>query len=216
MATDQGVFIVIEGMDGAGKDIQAELLRDYLVGCGFDVLVTNEPSDGRVGKIIRKILSKELPKPGALEFQRMMVRDRKLHLAQVIKPHFYAGGAVICVRYIYSTIVYGLADGVSLEALWGLNQDFPRPDLAIFLDLDVEASLQRINLRCDVMDDKKELFETKDFLSRVSKYFNDLGLAPKCLPGLFPELMSVDASGEVSDVEAEIQDMVAGMLHIEE
>ena len=147
---NKGLFIVIEGMDGAGKDIQAELLRDYLVGLGFDVLVTNEPSDSRVGKEIRRILSKELPKPSNLELQKMMVEDRRIHLSTVIEPHLVTGGAVICVRYIYSTLVYGLADGVPLEDLWELNKNFPRPDLALFLDLDVEISLKRIDSRCEI------------------------------------------------------------------
>ena len=101
MNISEGNFIVFEGGDGSGQDTQAELLRKYLESVGFDVIKTNEPTDGDTGKEIRNILGGIIPNPGALELQELMVADRKEHLQNEIIPHLSKKGVVHAAKYYY-------------------------------------------------------------------------------------------------------------------
>jgi len=193
----EGVFIVIEGIDGSGQDTQADLLRDYLIDLGANVLRTAEPTDGRVGKMIRQILSGEKDNPGALVIQRMMVKDRGIHLQETIYPHLDRDGVVVCVRYLYSTLVYGQADGVSYDELLQMNESFSRPDLAIYLDLDPKISLQRVEERAKRSGKSLDIFEKQGFLVKVRENFLKLVVD-------FPEMVKIDASGTPEEVHLKI------------
>lgn len=197
MDISKGNFIVIEGVDGSGQDTQAELLKRYLESVGFDVLKTNEPTDGDVGKEIRKILSGVISNPGALEIQKLMVADRKEHLQNEIIPHFNKKGVVICVRYLYSTLAYGQADGLDYNTLWNLNKDFLRPDLTIYLDLDPKISLKRVIERAKKTGQALDIFEKKSFLAKVRKSF-------LAMQKDFPEIVIIDALGKPEEVHQRI------------
>lgn len=187
-----GLFIVFEGMDGSGQDTQADALRKHLESLGYPVWLTREPSDSPCGVTIRKILRGTIfPKPNPLIIQTMMSRDRRWHVNEIIR-HLKTETIVICVRYLYSTLAYGQADGVKYADLWRLNKGFIRPHIAIYLDLNPEEAMARVKKRGKPI----ELFERQEFLTKVRKNFNGL-----CDLGGFPELKRIRANGSIEQVE---------------
>jgi dTMP kinase len=142
-----GLFITFEGVEGAGKSTQIVLLRDALLAQGYRVLAAGEPGGGPIGEAIRSILlSKETPVTDRTELLLFLAARAQL-TEQVIKPHFYAGGIVLCDRYIDSTTAYqGHARGNDLELVEKLNAFATgslKPDLTFLLDLEPSQGLLR-------------------------------------------------------------------------
>jgi len=142
------LFITFEGPEGSGKTTQMELLRDYLQGKGYPVLATCEPGGTSIGDQIRAILldprnTDMLPASEALLFSA--ARAQIVH--QVIRPHLQQGGIVLCDRYADSTLAYqGYGHGLDLDMLHtitALATGGLKPDLTVYLDIDVEEGLQR-------------------------------------------------------------------------
>src|SRR5690554_6701257 len=103
------MFIVLEGLDGAGTTTQVERLARSLSGEGHRVHTTREPSDGFVGVLIRQALRRRIvertgrqlsPETLALLF----ATDRVDHLRDEVEPALSAGGVVISDRYVHSSI----------------------------------------------------------------------------------------------------------------
>jgi dTMP kinase len=146
--TSLSLFITFEGPEGSGKTTQMELLRDYLDGKGYPVLATREPGGTSIGDQIRAILldpqnTEMLPASEALLFSA--ARAQIVH--QVIRPHLQQGGIVLCDRYADSTLAYqGYGHGLDLDMLHtitALATEGLKPDLTVYLDIDVEEGLQR-------------------------------------------------------------------------
>lgn len=193
------LFIVIEGIDGSGQDTQAELLKAWVKKKGHQVVwLTREPTDSEVGQQIRAILRGEKASPGSAELQGLMAQDRFCHQAEIL-TRLQQGAVVISVRYYYSTLAYGGADGLNVRELWRQNQDFRRPDLAIYLDLDPKSAMERIEKR----GAKIELFEQEEFLVIVRQKFLGLVGNPN-----FSELVTVDANGTPNAVHQAIVKLV--------
>ncbi len=142
-----GLFITFEGVEGAGKTTQIELLRDALAGEGHAVCMTREPGGDPTAEAIRQIiLSEESPVTPAAELL-LFTAARAQVTELVIRPHLEAGEIVICDRFIDSTIAYqGYARGNDLELIQRLNEFATGglvPDLTILLNLDPEKGLSR-------------------------------------------------------------------------
>lgn len=142
------LFITFEGPEGSGKTTQMELLSGYLEEKGYSVLATREPGGTSIGEQIRAILldpqnTEMLPASEALLFSAA----RAQIVNQVICPHLEQGGVVLCDRYADSTLAYqGYGHGLDLDMLHtitALATEGLKPDLTIYLDIDVEEGLQR-------------------------------------------------------------------------
>lgn len=142
------MFITFEGPEGSGKTTQIELLSSYLEGKGYPVLATREPGGTSIGEQIRAILldpqnADMLPASEALLFSAA----RAQIVNQVIQPHLEQGGVVLCDRYADSTLAYqGYGHGLELEmlhAITALATEGLKPDLTIYLDVDIEEGLRR-------------------------------------------------------------------------
>ena len=102
------MFIVFEGIDGAGKTTQINLLADKLRAAGLDPYVTAEPTGMETGRAIRRVLSGSVPKTPT-QVAAMFVQDRIDHNVdpeQGIETYLAKGKAVICDRYYYSSLAY--------------------------------------------------------------------------------------------------------------
>jgi dTMP kinase len=189
-----GLFIVFEGIDGSGQDTQAMELKKHLETLRYPaVWLTHEPSNGPWGMKVRAVLRGEVkPKPSPASIQAMMSRDRRWHVGEILK-HLKADEIVICVRYLYSTLAYGQADGVDYTKLWELNKDFIRPDIAIYLDLNPAEAMARVEKRGKPV----ELFERQEFLDRVRVNFHTL-----CHSKDFPEFKPIRATGSIDAVHS--------------
>lgn len=168
--TYKGKFFVFEGLDGSGQSTQAELLKDFFIKEGYQVILTKEPTQGsEAGKRIKEILEKKI-KIDPIGLQKLFARDRKEHLKNTIIPALKEGKTVISDRYFFSSFAYGTADGADLEELIKLNDDFLLPDLTFILKARPEICIKRIEER----GNSKTLFENKEKLAKVWEVYEIL------------------------------------------
>lgn len=161
----RGLFIVIEGIDGCGKDTQLSLLADYLSSRGYSVHKTTEPTDGPIGRVIRHSGLSGKKKLTNLEMQLLFSMDRAYHISNEIEPALKEGKIVISGRYSLSTLAYGYAAGSDMEILEMANEGFMSPDLVLYIDLDADTAMERLGKRGGV----KEVYEKLDFLKKAGE-----------------------------------------------
>ena len=139
-ASERGLFVTFEGLDGSGKSTQARRLARYLGHLGMRVLHTREPGGTPAGRRIRAVLlgrgGEELSPETEL---LLMMADRAQHVARVVRPALAARVAVVCERFADSSVAYqafGLGLERSLvEMLNRLATGGLTPDLTFLLDL---------------------------------------------------------------------------------
>jgi len=143
-ATGRGVFVVLEGGEGAGKSTLQRALAARAAAAGVEVLATREPGGTPAGEIVRTLLRERLA-PWAETFAFLAARAQLV--AEVIRPALGRGAAVICDRFEASTFAYqGYARGLDLSALRSANRLATgglEADITLFLDLDPAAGLAR-------------------------------------------------------------------------
>ena len=148
----RGLFITLEGGEGAGKSTNATWLADYLRSCGKTVFVTREPGGTEVGEAIRGVLlSPDLPAMNADTELLLMFAARNEHLHTKILPALEQGIWVICDRFTDATYAYqGYGRGITLARIAELEQWVQgdiRPDYVILFDLDVTTGMARAQAR---------------------------------------------------------------------
>ncbi len=155
----QGLFIVIEGIDGTGKSTQAKMLADALTAIGHSVILDREPSDGPYGKLLRNSATTGRMTPQ--EELDLFHKDRRQHVNEVISPSLTEGKVVVLDRYYFSTMAYQGQRGFDSAELRATNETFaPAPDILFILDLPVDKALERIGVRGDTANE----FEQRDAL----------------------------------------------------
>ena len=157
----KGKFISIEGLDRCGKSTHAKLLARWLRSNGHDVVVTDEPTDGAVGRMIKQILRGELKVPLDIE-ALLFAADRVQHVVNVIDPALVNGKIVISERYIHSSLAYQSARGLSMNWIKTINKYAPKPDLTILIDVPTEVAFSRArpSRRLDEFEKDLELQES--------------------------------------------------------
>jgi dTMP kinase len=165
----QGLFIVIEGIDGTGKSTQSKRLAEWFRSRGREVVLSREPTDGPWGKKLRE--SATTGRLSAEEELECFLNDRREHVEMSIKPALAEGKVVILDRYYFSTMAYQGARGFDPGEIRRRNEAFaPQPDLLLILDLSVESAHGRIGARGDTANE----FEQRDTLSRCREIFLSL------------------------------------------
>ena len=160
----RGLFIVLEGIDGSGKTTLRDGICDSLKGMGFDAVPTAEPTDGRLGSILRNG-GTDNPLAEALLF----VADRACHTDE-IKGLIERGVSVVCDRYYASTLAYQSAGsgGPDYDLLVTLNELATiEPDITFLLDIDPEKGMSRVDDR----GEEKSKFEKLEFQRRVRENY---------------------------------------------
>lgn len=186
------MYIVFEGIDGAGKSTQINLLKDWLEQNGFDVETVVEPTDSEVGKLIRKILQRpdattdRIQKTLGLLFaaDRMLIMDKLNDDSKVI----------LSDRSFISSLAYQ----EPAEWIEQINKYAKEPDLVLLLDVDVKTSVNRCS--------KEDEFENEEFLSNVKANYLDL------ISNFNHEI--IDASTGVNKVSTDIKKAVAPYMCI--
>jgi len=194
---ERGVFIVLEGIDGAGKTEASRRLAAFVRERGRRVVETREPTDGAWGRRYRAWARGEADADATPDLVlRFFIEDRREHVATTIAPALADGAVVICDRYLYSTLAYQAAQGLDRDALAKrmAAESFPEPDLVLWLRLPVAQALARLG------QDATERFEKREFLQRVDAEYQALGLD------------AIDASGTPEQVAAALQVRVAALL----
>ncbi len=202
------MFITFEGPEGSGKTSQLPGLAKFLEGEGYQVVRTREPGGTKISDQIRAVLTdlgnKELhPRTEILLF----LAARAQLVEQVIKPALAEGKLVLCDRYGDSTLAYqGYGHGLDLEALRNMlafATDGLKPDLTVYLDIDVEAGLQR-KRRVDEWN-RLDAYEIS-FHQRVRDGYHQL-MAQE--PGRW---VMVDAALPKDEVQSQIRKVVMAKL----
>lgn len=159
----RGTFIVFEGVDGAGKDTQVRLAREFLEGMGHDVLVTREPGGTELGEKLRDtLLGHGSGSVDARAEALLFAASRAQHVSHVIRPALEEGKVVLCDRYLDSSLAYqgsgrglGEQDVLSLN-VWATQGLFP--DLVILLHLEPGRGLARLAGEEDRIESEDEAF----------------------------------------------------------
>jgi dTMP kinase len=195
----KGVLIVFEGIDGAGKSTQAEILLERLKTKGYEVAYFREPSGSKWGREIKKqaLLADSLSPEEELE---LFQEDRRENVDRNLKPALEEKKVVILDRYYYSTIAYQGARGIDKEMIRKTNEEFVvKPDLVFILDIDARRGLERIKDR----KKKDRLFEREDYLVEVRKIF-------KSFEG--ESIVHIDALRPREEISKEIEELTLKYL----
>ena len=147
-----GLFITLEGGEGAGKSTQAKRLAEYLLGLGRQVILTREPGGTPQGEKLRELLVSGDPGSWSSAAEAMLnAAARSVHVRDVIAPALRNGKTVICDRFMDSTRAYqGYAGGCDMALIDALEQaaiQGLRPDLTLVFDLDPVLGLARTKSR---------------------------------------------------------------------
>ncbi len=147
-----GLFITLEGPEGAGKSTNRDYLAGHLRDQGLDVLLTREPGGTPLAERIRELLLAPSEEKMHADTELLLVfAARAQHLAEVIRPALARGAVVLCDRFTDATYAYqGGGRGLSVERIATLErfvQEGLQPDLTLLFDLPVEVGLSRAAAR---------------------------------------------------------------------
>ena len=142
-----GIFVTLEGPDGAGKSSQQGLLVDRIRGRRREVVATREPGGTELGEGIREVLLQSSGSHNPIVDALLFNAARRALVDEVIRPGLAGGAVVVCDRFADSTLAYqGYGGGVppaTLRSLADVATEGLRPTRTVLLDLTVEAGLAR-------------------------------------------------------------------------
>jgi dTMP kinase len=201
------LFIAFEGLDGSGKSTQVKLLADKFRDKGHNIHTTAEPTNSRIGLIIKDIFKHKM-EADHRTIAALYAADRLDHLLNKtdgILKKLEENFTVITDRYYFSSYAY---HGVHMNMNWviganSLSADLLRPDLNIYIDISPEDSMHRLNKGRNSV----QLYETIDNLKKVrEKYFEAFAIL-KEKEKIFitdgnrtPEEISMDIWREISKI----------------
>lgn len=162
----RGRFITFEGIDGAGKSTQIDVIETTLKARGFEVIRTREPGGTPLGEVIRKELLSVSMDPATETL--LFFASRAEHIAQVIKPALNRGAWVLSDRFTDATYAYQVGGrgfpAHKVEELERWTQGDLQPDRTVLFDIDPKVAAQRV-AQARSMDRFEK--ESLDFFTRV-------------------------------------------------
>jgi dTMP kinase len=203
-SSSRGLFLVLEGVEGAGKSTQVRSLSNWMEGRGVTHLCTREPGGTPLGEALRTLVLDRTELDLAAESELFLIlAARAAFVRDVVRPALARGEVVVADRYDLSTYAYqGWGRGLDLEALRAMSAFATgglRPDLYVVLDVPVDEGSQR-QLRQGKSRDRFE-GEGAAFLTRVRDGYVALAASD-------PDVYLQDATGSVEAVH----EAVTGLL----
>jgi len=198
-ATPASRFIVLEGIDGAGKSSQMEPLVAWLHGRGCTVTTCRDPGATPVGDAIRAILldRHDLQLAATAEMLLYMAARAQL-VADVIQPSLARGEWVVSDRYLLANIVYqGHAGGLdpdTIRQVGAVATAGLEPDLVLVLDVDLDTAAQRLARPLDKLENRGDAFRSR----LRAGYLAEAARQPD-------RIVIVDAAGEPAAVQANLR-----------
>lgn len=198
----RGIFITVEGGDGAGKSTQLANIKTYMEERGISAIFTREPGGTEIAEKIREIiLDPENEGMEPLTEALLYAASRAEHVRKIIAPALEDGLTVVCDRFVDSSIAYqgyGRELGDIVEMINAPAVNGYMPDLTIFLDLEPEVAMGRISNRGH---DRLEI-ETNDFHERVHEGY--LKMIEKDAEQGVSRIARIDADRLAGDIKADI------------
>lgn len=176
----QGLFITVEGPDGAGKSTLIQRLEEKLLEeLNVPLVLTREPGGSEIAEKIRGVILD--PKNTAMDDRTealLYAASRRQHIMEKIKPSLTEGKVVLCDRFVDSSIAYqGAGRGIGVEEIATLNRfatEDLTPDITLYLDVDAQVGLNRIASKdSNRQKDRLEL-EAISFHNRVREAYRVL------------------------------------------
>ena len=216
MPARRGVFVALEGGDGSGKTGALAYLAQALANVPGGAVLTREPGGTAEGQALRSLLLTR----GAHDWEPLaelllIAAARAQHVARVIRPAMAAGRLVVSDRYVGSTLAYQGAgrglDTAAIRTVHALTTGDLWPDLTVVLDVAPELALARGLARLRADGSGEDRFEALglDFQRRVRRSFLDQAEAAPARHAV------IDAGRPVEVVQAEIADLIRGILRKE-
>lgn len=200
------LFVVFEGLDGAGTTTQTQLMVEALRNSERPAIQTREPSDGPIGVLIRQMLSMRVVSrlPQGFEpvnresLALLFAADRLDHVQNTVVPALHEGKVVISDRYYASSFVYqgDVDESEHFDVAWvrELNSRARRPDLTIFLEAPVDVCLERMGSRA-----QRDIYETQEKLTRLhGRYAQVMSL----LEEAGEPILRLDATQDIGTIHA--------------
>ena len=200
------MFLSLDGIDGAGKSTQIDLLSQWLREQGRDVLTCRDPGSTQLGEEIRGILLGHHDTPVGMRSEMLLYMAARAQLVdEIIRPALDNGKVVVCDRFLLANVVYqGYAGGLDVEQLWSVGRVATgglKPDRTFLLDMPPEASLERLSGEPDRMEQRGV-----DFMTRVREGF--LAEAREQTE----RIVVIDARGTIDDIQQQIRTNLAAMM----
>ena len=168
MSPQPGIFISVEGSDGAGKGSNIEFIQRWFKSRSQNVVITREPGGTPLGEKVRELLlAKNSTSISPMTELLLMFAARSQHIEDVIKPALSENRVVLCDRFTDASFAYqgggrGLANE-QIEQLKRLVQGDLQPDLTLLLDIPIDVGLARVSNRGepDRFDSEADEFKTR-------------------------------------------------------
>ncbi len=199
-ASNLGLFVCFEGIDGSGKTTHSRLIVERLCALGYDAVYTTEPTRwSEPGKKLRESFFAPTRLPVEDEF-KLFLKDRLFHVKSEVIPLLNDGKIVVTDRYYFSSVAYQGARGLDWQYILEENEKIAIiPHLVIFLDLPVDVALDRI---ASERTEGVNTFEKEESLRKVKDIY--LLLADR-----FPKLITkIDATREIFEIQKEILKLI--------
>lgn len=197
-----GKWIVIEGIDGAGKTTAIELITTILEQHGIDCLTLREPGGTLLGEAIRDILKQADYQTLALAEVLLLYAARLQLLETKIKPSLDKGQWVLLDRHELSTFAYQCGGrGVDISSVKQISEiciGTKKPDLTIFMSVTPKCALKRIQARGQLDHIEQQSLE----------FFEKVALTYEMLLDRYPHVMRIDANQDMIGVKNDITEQV--------
>ena len=204
----KGLFITLEGGDGAGKSTQIRNIERFFTEKGLVVVHTREPGGTQIGEKLRDILlDNHNSEMTAVTEMMIYAASRAQHVREKIIPALERGEVVICDRFVDSSVAYqaygrelgDMVAEVNKHATGGL-----KPDITFWLDIDPEAGKARAAKAGEL--DRLEL-EKMDFHYRVYEGYKKIAEAE---PDRVKRINAADTVEEIcSNIYACLEELCA-------
>lgn len=202
----RGVFVTLEGVDGAGKSSHIEYIADAVRASGRPhVIVTREPGGTDLAERLRQAILSEPMSP--LMETLLVFAARADHVAKVIRPALEAGTSVICDRFTDATLAYqGAGKGVATDLIARLAEAAHpglSPDRTLVFDCPYEVARERLAKTGRALDRFER--EDKAFFTRVRGAYLERAEAEPS------RMRIIDASRDFESVHRSIQQALKGL-----
>lgn len=206
---NKGLFITFEGPDGSGKTTVSTAVTQRLEAEGYQVRYTREPGGSNIAEEIRHIILD--PKNTDMDARTealLYAASRRQHLSDKVLPALENGIHVISDRFVDSSLAYqGCGRQIGIDEVYNINQfaiEGHMPDKTIFLQIDAETGLKRIQKGRAVLDRLDQ--ENIEFHQRVHQGYEEI------LKKYADRMIIVDATKDVDEVIEQAYIIVKGLL----
>lgn len=207
MTIKRGLFLTLEGVDGAGKSTHVQWMVDTLTSRGVTVLCTREPGGTPIGEKLRELL---LHEQMTLECETLlMFAARAEHVRSVIEPALASGSWVVCDRFTDATFAYqggGRELGTAkIEALERWVHPDLQPDVTWLFDVPLEVARERLNRTRD-----KDRFEQEadSFFLRTRQVYLDRAASQA------QRFRVVDSTQPIDEIRSELSQQLDRLIHV--